>query len=195
MTKFTNLHHTPEIQALLGAVEKTFGRSVGSSSGFETLSYAIENKTGNYLSTSTLKRLWCYINEAPAPRVSTLDILSQFVGFRTFRQFCENRKNSAGESSDFFTGAFLNPEELTEGDLVEIGWDPNRLVRLEYLGNFRFKVLLSENSKLREGDEFSLASVICGYPLYIDRILRDGNATSSYVAGKNGGITVARIVS
>ena len=81
---FNNPNHTPEIQALLRAVEETFGRSVASTSHFTALSYTIESVTGNYMSDSTLKRLWNYVPSAAAPRISTLDILSQYAGYRIY---------------------------------------------------------------------------------------------------------------
>jgi hypothetical protein len=67
------------------------------------------------------------------------------------------------------------------------------LVRLKYLGDFQFEVISSENSQLLPGDRFELSEIIIGYPLYISRILRDGEYTPSYVAGCNKGISHMKI--
>ena len=40
---------------------------------------------------------------------------------------------------------------------MQIGWAPNRLVKLSYLGDYQFEVLSSENSQLKEGNRFELS--------------------------------------
>lgn len=65
---------------------------------------------------------------------------------------------------------------------------PNRTVRLKYLGEGRFRVIEQHNSKLMEGDEFERQFIMTGYPLMIQRILRNGEYTPAYIAGSEGGI-------
>ena len=194
MSDFSNSHHTPEIMALMEAVEKRFDRKPETSTQFIALSYAIESVTGNHLSASTLKRLWGYVNNSPAPRISTLDILSKYSGYRYFRAFCENLRKGSGDSSGFFSTSFVVPEELKEGERVEIGWAPDRLLQIEYLGDYHFRVINALNSKLMAGDEFEAASLMTGYPLYLSSVLRDGKWTTPFVGGKNGGLTIVRKV-
>ena len=194
MAVFENPHHTPEILALMEAVEKRLGRRPETSTQFIALMYAIESMTGCHLSASTLKRLWGYVNDAPAPRVSTLDILAQYVGEHTFRSFCNRLKVGKEDSSAFFKTAFIEPEKLKVGELVEIGWAPDRLVRIAYLGNRRFRVVSARNAKLLPDDEFETASLMTGYPLCLSGVLRHGEWTTPFVAGKNGGLTVVRKV-
>ena len=95
--------------------------------------------------------------------------------------------------STFFTAKYQTVAELKVGVEVSIGWTPNRLVRLKYHGDFQFEVMSSENSQLLAGDRFELSEIIIGYPLYISRILRDGEYTPSYVAGCNSGITLLKV--
>jgi hypothetical protein len=65
---------------------------------------------------------------------------------------------------------------------------------VEYLGEQRFRVVESRNSKLRPGDEFEAASMMTGYPLCLSGVLRDGKMTTPFVGGKQGGLTIVRIV-
>ena len=95
--------------------------------------------------------------------------------------------------STFFTAKYQTVAELQAGVEVSIGWAPNRLVRLKYLGDFQFEVISSENSQLLPGDRFELSEIIIGYPLYMSRILRNGEYTPSYVAGRNKGITLLKV--
>lgn len=183
----------PELGFLLQEVEKEYGRRVATSTDFNALELAIQEKTKEVVSYSTLKRLWGYVSLSPTPRISTLDILSRYVGYSDFKAFCKELSKRATVDSGFFTSEFLDVSTLTEGDSVQIGWAPNRLVALKYLGDFKFEVTESANSKLEPGDTFELASIIFGYPLYIPHILRNGEYTPSYIAGKDGGISILKV--
>ena len=194
MADIPNPHHTPEVLALMTAVEERFGRRPNTTMQFVALSYAIEAACSEHLSASTLKRLWGYVSSTPAPRISTLDILSQYVGERSFGTFCERLRAGTEESSAFFQTAFVVAKELAPGTHVELGWEPDRLVRTEYLGEQRFRVIEARNSKLQPGDEFEAASLMTGYPLCLSGVLRDGKMTTPFVGGKKGGLTIVRIV-
>ena len=183
----------PELAYLLEEVEKKYGRRIATTTDFESLSVVIEHQTGDLLSSSTLKRLWGYVSLNPTPRVATLDILSRFVGYMNFKAFCTSLKDSKAFVSTFFTSRCQSVAELTQGVSVTIGWAPNRLVRLCYLGDFQFEVVSSENSQLQSGDRFELSEIIVGYPLYISRILRHGEYTPSYVAAQQGGINLLKV--
>ena len=183
----------PELAYLLEEVEKKYGRRIATTTDFESLSVVIEHQIGELLSSSTLKRLWGYVSLNPTPRVATLDILSRFVGQKNFKAFCESLKDSKAFVSTFFTAKYQTVAELASGVSVTVGWAPNRLVRLNYLGDFQFEVVSSENSQLLQGDRFELSEIIVGYPLYISRILRHGEYTPSYVAGQQGGINLLKV--
>lgn len=146
------------------------------------------------LSASTLKRLWGYVNSSPVPRRSTLNILSVYTGRKNFDDFCAEIKKMSGVDSAFFTAKCISASELVENDVIVIGWNPNRLVELEYLGNHQFSVIKNQNSNLSIGDSFEASSFMVGYPLYIPRILREGEFTPPYIAGVHDGLTVVELV-
>ena len=183
----------PELAYLLDEVEQKYGRRIATTTDFESLSVVIEHQIGEMLSSSTLKRLWGYVSLNPTPRIATLDILSRYIGHKNFKAFCESLKESKAFVSTFFTSKYQTVSELTPGVIVTIGWAPNRVVNLNYLGGFQFEVLSSENSQLLPGDRFELSEIIVGYPLYISRILRNGEYTPSYVAGRQRGISLMKV--
>lgn len=178
----------PEIATLLQEVERKYGRKVRTSTDFESLSVVIERDINEYISASTLKRMWGYVRLKPAPRVATLDVLSRFCGYDSFSDFREKMKALPDFSSGFFSTTFISSSDLNEGDKVLIGWAPNRLVALRYLGDDNFTVVESQNSKLLVGDVFKATQFLLGYPLFIDRIDRSDGPTPSYVAGKKDGL-------
>lgn len=178
----------PEISFLLKEVERKYGREVHTSTDFESLSVVIEREINEYISASTLKRMWGYVSLKPAPRVATLDVLCRFIGHPSFNAWREELKHSPAFESGFFSATCITSEELRAGEMFLIGWAPNRLVTLLYEGNDTFTVLKSENAKLQAEDRFRATQFLLGYPLFIDHIDRADGPTPSYVAGKTGGL-------
>lgn len=125
----------PELSYLLQVVEKTYGRKLYTTTDFESLSIIIENKIGELISSSTLKRLYGYVSMKPVPRKSTLDVLSRFIGYRSFEDFRSELKTNPKFSSNFFSTKTVCAASLQRGDKVKIGWMPDRVVTLSYLGD------------------------------------------------------------
>ncbi len=185
----------PELNYLLAEVEKHYGRRLSTSADFEALSVVVEHESGEMISSSTLKRLWGYVNLKPTPRISTLNVLSRYIGKRDFCEFRQSILDDAHYVSRFFQVKKVCSADLDKGAEVVIGWAPNRLVTLRYDGDSSYTVIRSENSKLAEGDRFRTESFMIGYPLYIPRILRDGEYTLSYIAGAQEGLNRADVIS
>jgi len=183
-----------EIQELKSLVESRFGHRLCTTNDFERLSALLLTEIKTPVSTSTLKRIWQYVNDEHAPRMSTLDILARYVGHADFVAFCRWRKEGAGQSSAFFSAERIVASDLSIGDEVEIGWAPNRLVRLCHKGEGIFEVVSVHESKLMVGDRLPVVSFILGEPLSVPYIIRNGENTLPFVAGKNGGLTILSLV-
>ena len=161
------------------AVERKFANRLTTSADFVRLSEDMDDR----VSPSTLKRLWGYVGMQVEPRPATLDALSKYVGFRDYRAFLEDLRSSRMASSGYFNSARLDAATLQSGDMFKIEWRPDRIVTLRYLCG-----ISSEHSKLREGDEFEAPTIMKGFPLILPEIIRNGEKTSSYIAGRDGGI-------
>ena len=185
----------PELHSLLEDVEKAYGRRIRTTTDFEALSVVLERETGEMLSSSTLKRLWGYVSGSQVPRKSTLDILCKFIGKNDFSAYCAGLMEDKTISSRFFSSKTLESSSLEAGQSVIIGWAPDRIVRLEYLGNCEYLVTDSGSSKLVAGDRFTLGSIMLDFPLYIPALHREGEQTPlSYVAGAANGLNRLDII-
>lgn len=187
--------NTPETEELKLLVENQYGRVLNTTTDFEEFSLHMNLKTGKSLSPSTLKRLWDYVGDSHKPRICTLDILSQYIGYKDYASFKTWLKTSTKYNSSFFNSCQLTSNGLKPGMAVEIGWSPNRTLLLRYLGNSLYEVTQSVNSKLQPGDRFVAGCFIKNYPLYLPYIERNGEHTASFVAGRNGGLTVINVIS
>lgn len=177
-----------EISFLRQAVERKSGHRLKTTADFTALSEEMWAALGETCSPSTIKRIWGYVGMSVEPRRGTLDTLSRFAGFRDFRAFREDLEKSTLLSSGYFHSDHLDTSSLRNGDRISIGWRPDRVLTLEYLGEGRFRILESENSHLLVGDEFKAVSFLKGHPLYLSGIFRNGESTPPYVAGRDGGI-------
>lgn len=186
--------NTPEIEELKLLVERKFNRVLGTTTDFEEFSLHLSRKFEMRPSASTLKRLWGYVGDSHAPRKCTLDVLSRYIGHESFADFKSWLKTSTRYNSSFFDARQLTSSELHSGAEVEIGWSPNRVVRLGYLGNSLYEVMSSLNSKLLAGDRFMTGCFIKEQPLYLPFIERNGDRTTPFVAGRNGGLTIINVI-
>ena len=182
--------HKPEIIELLSYVEQKYPKNLQTTTDFEEFSFHLKQETGEQISASTLKRLWGYVNDSHTPRPQTLDILSRYIGHDYFKTFCNWIKSSTAYNSSFFATKQILSKDLSPGQEVEIGWAPNRYLRLQYQGNGFFFITEALQSKLQKGDSFEAAAFLLKQPLYLPYILRNGNKTSPFIAGRNGGLTL-----
>ena len=82
--------HEQAIAKLRLQVEGAIERKMKTPKDFDFLSECILEKYHERISPTTLKRIWGYLSESTTPRKSTLDILSQLVGYDNWKDFCEN---------------------------------------------------------------------------------------------------------
>lgn len=186
--------NTPEIEELKLLVEQRYGKKLSTTTDFDELSLSLQKRHGLAVSSSTMKRLYGYVGDSHKPRVQTLDMLAKYIGHKDYATFMTWLKTSTRYNSSFFDANQLVSSNIPTGGFVEIGWAPNRLLRLEYLGESKYRVVESRNSKMREGDVFVTGCFIKGSPLYLPYIERDGQHTPPFVAGRNGGLSIMREV-
>lgn len=187
--------HRPEITLLLGDVKEKYGRKLETTTDFDEFSVLLDKQGYGKVSTSTLKRLWGYVSDTRKPRGTTLDILSNYIGFPSFKSYVKDMKTSIRFNSSYFTAQHITSAELNVGAEIEVGWAPNRILRLRYLGESTYEVVESMNSKLQVGDKFMTGCFFKEVPLYLPYIIRDGERTSPFIAGRNGGLLGLNIIS
>lgn len=186
--------HKPEIVELLLQVEQKYQKGLRTTTDFEEFSFYLSNQIGESISPSTLKRLWGYVNDNHEPRIRTLDLLARYLDYTNFKDFTIDLKIKNNQNSSFFSVKQLQTEWLSPRDEVEIGWSPNRYVKLLYMGNNLFKVIEALQTKLLIGDLFETTVFLQGHPLLVSYILRQNQKTAPFIAGRNGGLTLINTI-
>lgn len=176
-----------ELAKLRLLVEKSVGRVMKTPKDFDFLSKTIYSRTHILLSSQTLKRFWGYLNAGNVRR-STLDLLSIFVGYTNYDAFCQCCNKNFLVTSMFLLQSNMKSDSLEEGSQIRILWNPDRCILVRYLGNYKFVVEESQNSKLQVGDRFCCQQIIDNCSLLLTDIEREGMKSCNYICGKDGGI-------
>ncbi len=184
---------TPEIAALRLAVEEKFGFPLRAPRHFTTLSMEIEEVTREYLSETTLQRLWQYKIGYPTAAIHTLNVLCHYLGISDWEAFCAQLKESSGAESEMKSDDSIDIDSLKAGSRIHIGWLPDRTCLIRYLGDHRFEAIETHNSKLKVGDTFTCVHIQRGREMYLDKIKR-GESEMDCVIGSRNGITSLEIL-
>lgn len=158
---------------------------------FDRLRERIFGRLQVYVSSTTLKRMWGYLGEDVTPRLSTLNILSQFLGYQDWEDYLERSDlEKDGESNPIMSRRISVGTDLVEGDIVMVTWQPDRELEMVYLGNMMFRIERSENSRLTAGTTFRCGVIIHGEPLFLDNVCVPGlkSPAPAYVCGKRSGV-------
>jgi hypothetical protein len=186
----------PQIAALRREVEGKFGYPLHTHADFVLLTESIEDALHEHISPTTLERVWGYsTRHYDTVSRRTLDVLARYIGADGWDDYVGRLRCTAGRESEEFTNDILNVSSLAVGTRLLIGWQPDRLCEIRYLGDYRFVVERVENSALRVGDSFSCLQFQLGKELYMDCFQRAGDPSEEkarYAVGQSHGLTTLR---
>ena len=188
----------PQIAALRREVGERFGGQLKTHVHFVALTDAIESVLREHISPTTLERVWGYsTRHYDTVSRRTLDVLARYAGQGSWDEFCTRLKDEAGSESDFFTEGIMAVSALTEGTRLRLGWQPDRVCEVRYMGNYRFVVESVANGSLRVGDTFSCMQFQLGRLMYMDCFQRDGETPAEnqrYAVGRENGLTLLEVI-
>lgn len=175
-------------------IEEAYGQQVKYSQDCEALAMAIEERTGQRLGVSTLKRMFGFVGEQVVPRGSTMDIIAQFLGY-------DDMKDMARQTGEAYDISMFTPvekeiesAELEAGTQIQFTYEPKRLVVMTYIGKNLYIVNESQNCKLQKGDQVRITYLATGFELMASEVIRDGENLGTYHAAKEGGLTSLEII-
>ena len=188
---------TPQIKLLKKEVEKVVG-NINGHDKFVKMTELIEIKCKEHISITTLERLWGYSTRS-ANRISEriLDIIATFVDAKNWDDFCA-MQNANKESMLFEGKDIINCDNLKIGSRVKFGWYPDRICEVEYLGDYRFVAIKTENSTISLGDTFRCLQIQKGRELHMDNFTRcneQEGGSACYVVGRTNGLTILELIS
>lgn len=169
-------------------IEKRYGKPIRYPYDCMELSLAIEAKVGQPISINTVKRLLGFITEAREPRLYTLDLIAQYLDFENWDVYLQSQGHISVSEFKLFGGIYSRNLKLN--DQIEFHYFPDRELLIQYSGEKAlFQVIKAENSKLQVGDVVFIYEFLLNHPIFVDKVIRNGDDLGSYIAGKAGGLT------
>ena len=176
-------------------IEKAIRKELRTPKDFEELRERIYERLHLMISSTTLKRVWGYLNDNVQTRLGTFDILAQYIGYSNYQDYADNKDKYKDEiqSSPVMSRKLNVQDDLKVNDRLLLTWHPNRQCEIIYMGNLGFRILTSCNTRILSGDTFTCSLFIEGEPLYIDNLRQGDRPPVAYVCGKKSGIRFERI--
>ena len=171
---------------------------------FAALAVAIERELRKHISETTLERLWNYSTRGyKTVYEHTLDLLCQYVGDDSWQSFLRRYQTGASAPVPGFAGNVppsgasdvIITAELEPGVLLRIGWRPDRICEVRYIGDSRFLCLSSRNTFIQPGDTFSCDRIESGRPLCLERFVPAPDSELTYTIGHKNGLTGVEVLS
>ena len=190
----------PQVEALKKCVEQVAGKRLVTHFHFIELVEEIESTLREHISETTLERLWGYsTRHYDNVSIRTLDVLCKYVNQTNWETFVENLRIKARRESGLFVEDAINCNNLAPGTYLRIGWMPDRMCEIRYVGNYTFEVTQSENSSIEVGDIFNTFMFQKGRPLYMDNYHsrnddRQVIQGARYAVGQDHGLTTLEII-
>lgn len=177
---------------IIQLLKRKSGNELRLPSDCEYLSLDIESKTGVRIGATTLKRLIGFAQDERTPHTSTLDAIARYLGYAHWDELSkiEDNGNSDFDSPD----DEIRSADLQPGANVEINYLPDRRLTLEYLGDNRYRVTASENSKLQKNDEVEILNFVLHHPLLVVNVWRDGESLGQFTAGRVSGLSSIKLI-
>lgn len=180
---------------ILKRLREKVGLGMTRSADFDVLSQAIKECTNENLGVNTLKRLFGFKTDKVVPRLSTMDVIAQYLGSSDY----ETLVKELGEDADIslFTPVDgIDVRELAKGSQIRVTYDPNRLFILTYIGDFRFIINEVEGSRnIQKGDLLTITQLAVGHRLVVAQVNRNGVNLGAYESAKYKGLKSVEIIS
>jgi hypothetical protein len=183
-----------EKKILKKLIDKKYGKMT-TSIDFESTGglhdYGIEAdifiRIGKSLSGSTIERIVGLTRDQRNIRISSLEILSDYLDFKSVNQLLSyiesNSLKTQSERAAFDLSTFI------KSHIIKIVFGDNKEISIRHLETNKFEVVLSKNSKLIKGDSIEINQLELGEELVFGNIRRikdkKNNNLGPYKSGEN----------
>ena len=168
-------------------VEERFGRPIRYAKDCEILSVSIHAFTGEKISCSTVKRLFGLIESENEPRLYTLDIIAQYLGYINYDHLLQEFNPNKNDLNQFIEK--IASKDLKIGDTIRLKYAPNRFLAANCVEANIFKIIESNDPKILQDELLVFNNVGRYLPLFASWRSSKNGIAKNIVLGKISGIT------
>lgn len=162
------------------------GTSLRYSKQCDALAAHIQEVCKTNISPSTLRRLLGFVKNSFQPREYSLDILAEYVGYKSWTHLLKSLEHGEGEEVKVIEK--LKPTQVKSGQTVRVSFEPGRQVSIKK-ENAAYHVVASNEKKLLSGDEVEFRVIELHYPLTFTRVVRGGRDIGRVQVATFSGVT------
>lgn len=180
---------------ILRMIRQKVGLNMTRSVDFDVLSQSIKDTTNENLGVNTLKRLFGFKTDKVVPRLSTMDIIAQYLGSDDYESLLKRLGDDA-DISIFTPIDCIEVQSLERGTQLRLSYDPNRVYFLTYIGQCQFIVNDVEGShNILKGDILTITQLAVGHRFVVAHVNRNGEDLGAYESAKYRGLKSVEIIS
>ena len=169
-------------------IEKRFG-AVRYPRDCEPLALHIKEVCGSGLSASTLRRLFGFVNGANEPRLYTLDIIAEYLGYKGWEQLLASLIQQDCEPEPVIEKLYT--KQVKAGQVIRLTYEPARVVEIKRKGP-AYLVVSSNEKKLLLNDVVDFRLIELHYPLTFTSVTREGKSIGRVQVATVSGVTAIR---
>lgn len=189
-----SLHSKQHISCMLSKlikekIEARFGKRIRYAKEISALAEHMSQSCGTRISASTLMRLYGFVKGISEPRLHTLDIIAEYLGYKGWEEFLASfdRKEDPPQKPL----EKLKPEQIKNGQTVQLTYEPSKTIELKKTGSL-FMVVSSNEKKLALNDEIKFGVIELHYPFTLTQHFREGKSLGRTQLATISGLTSIR---
>jgi hypothetical protein len=174
-------------------IELKFGSAVRYPKDCQALSASILTIVDEKISPTTLMRLFGIVKNGPSkPRLFTLDLIAQYIGFKTWHEALNEGEFPYNSCLGQIDQVFI--PSLNIGTQILVKYSQDCCLHMEYLGENEFKITNSEKSKLIYNDIIRILRLDLTFPIVCENVTRNGIKMGKFISRIDEVITHLSII-
>ena len=138
------------------------------------------------ISPSTLRRLMGFVDGMNEPRLYTLDVIAEYLGYKGWAELLASFEPAGGEPEPVIER--LQPEQIKNGQIIQLTYEPCKVVEVRKVGE-TLQVVSANEKRLLLNDEVRFRLLVLHYPLTFTHHFRDGSSLGKLQLATVSGIT------
>ena len=170
-------------------IHHRFGQEIRYPKDCEPLAQSISEVCKTRISASTLRRLYGFVKGIREPRLYTLDIVAEYLGYKGWDQLIATFQKDREITVKILER--LKPEQIRKGETVELKYQPGKAIELKKVENV-FVVVSTNDKRLQLNDEVKFTLLELHYPLIFSHLIRDDKSLGKVQLAMVSGVTSIR---
>lgn len=170
-------------------IHQRFGHEIRYPKDCEVLAEHISQTCKTRLSGSTLLRLFGFVKGNRVPRLYTLDIIAEYLGYKGWEQLLSSFDRDEETSEKILER--IKPQQIKAGQTIQLTYEPRKVIEIKKTRTV-FQVVSSNEKRLSLNDEVKFKLLELHYPLTLTHVIRQGNSIGRMQLATVSGITAIK---